>query len=188
MAPRRSAGATEIARENADVFRTVARWSLRLLPPYLLVSYLAALLVGWHADTLVTPVLWLRLLASGDTLASLGHLAVLVGALLVGVLLETLFFCRAAFASSEPCPLAEVRAAARRLVRGVRRALLVALGAASPRPAPRPDADVEHGILGQLRRALSISPLAPPLALTPVADLLGPARPSGHRAEVAAHP
>ena len=102
--------------------------------------------------------------------------------------LDPRFFCPVAFASTEPRPLAEVRAAAGRLVRGVRRALLVGVGSASPRPAAREGAGIERGILGQLRRALSISPLAPPLALTPVADLFGPARPSGHRAEVAACP
>ena len=161
MPLRRGFGSTDIARQNAEVFLTAARWALRLFAPVLLVSFLATTVLGLHASGVATPLAWLRHLGSGDAATSLGHLAATMALLLLGVALETLLVCRAVFARGEAPAIAEVRKTARRLLERVRRAVDLAT-AAAPRPAPSPDLAVGDGILHQLCRALVLSPAAPP--------------------------
>ena len=174
-----------MARESADVLLTATLWMARGLLPLAVVGFLAAT-AGGVPSHLVTPASWLGHLGSGDATASLLHLLVTMALLFVGVALETLVICGAALACGEARRIAEVYAAARRLARHVRRAGLLVAPPSPSRPPSHLDRGAEHGILHQLRRALSISPDAPPLVLALVADPLGPARPSGHRAEVAA--
>jgi len=185
MAPRRDLGATDIARDNADVLITVGWWLTRLLLPTALVCFAVSTAIGLRDQVVVTPSLWLHHLGAGDATVSLRHLIVMLTVVFVGVTLESLVLCRDAFARGEPsAAIATVLAIARRLFLRTRHSELLVVDSPVPRATSRVANDPDSGILRQLRSALSIAPTGPPTRLALSSDPWGPFAQSGHRAEV----
>jgi hypothetical protein len=185
MAHRQDFGATDIARQTADVWITVGWWLTRLLLPTALVCFAVSTAIGLHDHVVVTPNLWLHHLGTGGAAGSLRHLIVMLTITFVGVTLESLVLCRDALARGEPAAaIAAVLATARRLFLGTRRVELLAVNSPAPRAARRVDHEADSGILRQLRAALSIAPVGPPARLAFSSDPWGPFEQSGHRAEV----
>jgi hypothetical protein len=172
--------------KNANVLITVGGWLSRLFVLTALVGFAVSTTIGLHAHIVVSPDAWLHHLGAGYAGGSFQHLIVTLTVAFVGITLESLVLCREAFAQGEPSAIAAVLATARRLFHGVRRAALLVVGLPALRPASRGDRNADDGILRQLRAALSIAPMAPPVRLVLGSDPRGPFGQSGHRAEVSA--
>ena len=187
MAPRRDFGATDIARQNADVWITVGWWLTRLLIPTAVVCFAVSTAIGRHDHVVVTPSFWLHHLGAGDAAGALRHLIVMLTITFLAMTLESLVLCRNAIARGEPAAtVATMLATARRLLLGTPRADLLVVNPLAPQAASHLDRDPDSGILRQLRSALSIAPVAPPVCLALNSDPRGPFGQSGHRAEVCA--
>ena len=186
MAHRRDFGATDIARQNADVFIVVASWLSRMMFLTALVCFSVVTVMGLHAHVVVEPNLWVHHLGVGGAAGSLRHLIVMVTVGFIAVTLEAFVLCRDASARREPGAVATLLATVRRLLLGTRRAELLIVDSAALRPASSVERDRDGGILHQLRTALSIAPVGPPTLLALGSDPRGLFGQSGHRAEVCA--
>jgi hypothetical protein len=184
MAHRGDFGATDIARQNADVLITVASLLARLMLLTAAVCFSVVTVVGLHAHVVVAPNLWVHHLGVGGAAGSLRHLIVMLTVGLIAVTLESIVLCRDASARREPGAVVNVLAIARRLLLGTWRAELLIVDSAALRPASSVERDRDSGILHQLRSALSIAPVGPPASLALGLDPWGLFGQSGHRAEV----
>jgi hypothetical protein len=185
MTPRRDFGPTDIARQNAAVLAMVGWWLTRLLLPIALVGLSVTTAIGLYHHVVITPSLWFHHLGAGYATVSLRHLIVTLTVTFLALTLESLVFCRDAFARGEPAALTSpVLTILRRLFLRNWHVELLALNAPMPNRARRADRDPDSGILHQLHSALSIAPMAPPSRLTLSSDPWGPFAQSGHRAEV----
>jgi len=184
MVSRRDFGASDIARQNASVWIAVGVWSSRLLLLTALPCFLVATTLGVHDHVVVTPSLFVHHLGSGYAGGSLRHLIVTLTVTFLCVTLESLLLCRDAFARGEPSAMAALLATARRVLFDARHAAMPVVGSLAPRRAGVKNENDDHSILRQLRRALSISPLAPPRLVALGSDLFGPFCQSSHRVEV----
>jgi hypothetical protein len=188
MAHRRDFGATDIARQYAEVLTTVASFLARLMLLTAVVCVSVVTVVALHAHVVVAPNLWVHHLGVGGAAGSLRHLIVMLTVGFIAVTLEAFVLCRDASARREPGAVATLLATARRLFRGARRGASVVVGSPALRPGSRVDRDADNGILRQLRSALSIAPVGPPASLVLGLDPWGLFGQSGHRAEVGAAP
>ncbi len=186
MAHQGDFGATDIARQYAEVLTTVASFLARLMLVTAVVCFSVVTVMGLHAHVVIAPNLWVHHLGVGGAIGSLRHLIVMVTVGFIGVTLESLVLCRDAFARREPGAVATVLAIARRLLLGTCRAELLVVDSAALRPASSVERDRDGGILGQLRSALSIAPVGPPASLALGSDPRGLFGQSGRRAEVCA--
>ena len=188
MAHQGDFGATDIARQYAEVLTTVASLLARLMLLTAVVCFSVVTVMGLHAHVVIAPNLWVHHLGVGGATGSLRHLIVMLTVGFIAVTLESFVLCRDAFVRGEPGAVATVLATARRLLLGARRAELLIVASAALRRASSGERDRDGGILRQLRSALSIAPVGPPASLALGLDpwcLLGQ---SGHRAEVCAAP
>ena len=188
MAHRRDFGATDIARQYAEVLTTVASFLARLMLLTAVVCVSVVTVVALHAHVVVAPNLWVHHLGVGGAAGSLRHLIVMLTVGFIAVTLESFVLCRDAFVRGEPGAVATVLATARRLLLGARRAELLIVASAALRRASSVERDRDGGILRQLRSALSIAPVGPPASLALGLDPWGLLGQSGHRAEVCAAP
>jgi hypothetical protein len=185
MAHRGDFGATDIARQYAEVLTTVASFLARLMLLTAVVCFSVVTVVALHAHVVIAPNLWVHHLGVGGAAGSLRHLIVMLTVGFIAVTLEAFVLCRDASARREPAAaIAAVLATARRLFLGTRRVELLAVNSPAPRAARRVDHEADSGILRQLRAALSIAPVGPPARLAFSSDPWGPFEQSGHRAEV----
>jgi hypothetical protein len=188
MAHRGDFGATDIARQYAEVLTTVASLLARLMLLTAVVCVSVVTVMGLHAHVVVEPNLWVHHLGVGGAAGSLRHLIVMVTVGFIAVTLEAFVLCRDASARREPGAVATLLATVRRLLLGTRRAELLIVGSAALRSASSVDHDHDDGILRQLRSALSIAPVGPPASLALGLDPRGLFGQSGHRTEVCAAP
>ena len=188
MAHRGDFGATDIARQYAEVLTTVASLLARLMLLTAAVCFSVVTVMGLHAHVVVAPSLWAHHLGMGGAAGSLRHLIVMVTVGFIAVTLEAFVLCRDASVRGEPGAVATVLATARQLLLGARRAELLIVGSDVSRRASSVERDRDGGILRQLRSALSIAPVGPPTLLALGSDLCGLFGQSGHRAEVCAAP
>jgi len=179
-------GATDIARQNADVIIVLASWLSRMMLLTALVCFSVVTVMGLHAHVVIAPDLWVHHLGVGGAAGSLRHVIVMMTVGFIAVTLESFVLCRDAFARREPGAVATVLATARRLLLGARRAQLLIVGSAALRLASCVEHDRDGGILRQLRSALSIAPVGPPASPALGSDPWGLFGQSGHRAEVCA--
>ncbi|MGO8721230.1 MAG: hypothetical protein ACLQVI_00110 [Polyangiaceae bacterium] len=186
MAHRGDFGATDIARQNAEVLTTVASFLARLMLLTAVVCFSVVTVVELHAHVVIEPNLWVHHLGVGGAAGSLRHVIVMLTVGFIAVTLEAFVLCRDASARREPGAVATVLATARRLLLGVRRAELLIVGSAALRPASSVERDLDSGILRQLRSALSIAPVGPPASLALGLNPWGLFEQSGHRTEVCA--
>jgi hypothetical protein len=188
MAHRGDFGATDIARQYAEVLTTVASFLARLMLLTAVVCVSVVTVVGLHAHVVIAPDLWVHHLGVGGAAGSLRHVIVMMTVGFIGVTLESFVLCRDASARREPGAVATVLAIARRLLLGARRAELLIVDSAVLRRASSVERDRDGGILRQLRSALSIAPMGPPTLVALGFDPRGLFGQSGHRAEVCAAP
>ena len=186
MAHRGDFGATDTARQYAEVLITVASFLARLMLLTAVVCFSVVTVMGLHAHVVVAPNLWVHHLGAGGATGSLRHLIVMLTVGFIAVTLESFVLCRDAFVRREPGAVATVLAIARRLLLGARRAELLIVDSAVLRPASSVERERDSGILRQLRSALSIAPVGPPASLALGLDPRGLFGQSGHRAEVCA--
>jgi len=184
MAHRGDFGATDIARQYAEVLTTVASLLARLMLLTAVVCFSVVTVMGLHAHVVVAPNLWAHHLGAGGAAGSLRHLIVMLTVGFIAVTLESFVLCRDASARRES--VVTVLATVRRLLLGTWRADLLIVDSAALRPATSVERDLDRGILRQLRCALSIAPVGPPASLALGLDPRGLFGQSGHRAEVCA--
>ena len=118
MAHRRDFGATDIARQYAEVLTTVASFLARLMLLTAVVCVSVVTVVALHAHVVVAPNLWVHHLGVGGAAGSLRHLIVMLTVGFIAVTLEAFVLCRDASARREPGAVATVLAIARRLLLG----------------------------------------------------------------------
>ena len=188
MAHRRDFGATDIARQYAEVLTTVASFLARLMLLTAVVCVSVVTVVALHAHVVVAPNLWVHHLGVGGAAGSLRNVIVMLTVGFIAVTLESFVLCRDASARREPGAVATVLAIARRLLLGTWSAELLIVDSAALRPTTSVERDRDSGILHQLRSALSIAPVGPPTLLALGLDPWGLFGQSGHRAEVGAAP
>ena len=188
MAHQGDFGATDIARQYAEVLTTVASLLARLMLLTAVVCFSVVTVMGLHAHVVIAPNLWVHHLGVGGATGSLRHLIVMLTVGFIAVTLESFVLCRDAFVRGEPGAVATVLATARRLHLGARRAELLIVASAALRRASSVERDRDGGILRQLRSALSLAPVGPPASLALGLDPWGLLGQSGHRAEVCAAP
>ena len=181
---RRDLGSTDIARQSASVLIAVGLWLTSVLLLTALPFLVVAMALSAHDHVVVAPNLLAHQLGSATGGASLPHLIITITVAFLGLTLETLVLSRVVFVGGEPGAFGRMLTLARRALFGARRAAVPVDASPFPRPSILAARDVEHGILRQLRRALSISPLAPPRLLTLSSNPLGSFAQSGHRVEV----
>jgi hypothetical protein len=184
MATRPDFGSTDIARQSASVLITVGVFLVRVLLGTALPCLVLAMAVSAHEHVALAPSLLVHHFGTATTGTSLPHLIATITVAFLGVSIEVLALSRVAFASAEPGAVTRFLATARRALFGARRTAVAAVTSPFPRRSVLAERDAEYGILRQLRRALSIAPLAPPRLLTLNSDPLGSLAKSGHRVEV----
>ena len=128
MAHRGDFGATDIARQYAEVLTTVASLLARLMLLTAVVCFSVVTVMGLHAHVVLAPNLWAHHLGVGGATGSLRHIIVMVTVGFIAVTLESFVLCRDASARREPGAVATVLATARRLLLGARRAELLIVG------------------------------------------------------------
>ncbi len=105
MVHRRDFGATDIARQSAEVLITVASFLARLMLVTAVVCFSVVTVMGLHAHVVVAPNLWVHHLGVGGSAGSLRHLIVMLTVGFIAVRLEAFVLCRDASARREPSPL-----------------------------------------------------------------------------------
>ena len=181
---RRDLGSTDIAHQSVSVLIAVGLWLTRVLLLTAIPCLVVAMALSARDHVVVAPSLLAHQLATATGGASLPHLIVTMTVAFLGVTLETIALSRVVFVGGEPSAFGRLLTIARRVLLVARRAAASILAPPFPRRSVLAARDVEHGILRQLRRALSISPLAPPRLLTLSSNPLGSFAQSGHRVEV----